>query len=65
MTKLCACRKGCRKPVKGPGVYALGHAPGSHIGRLPRMIRKLKEKYEAQEKDINTRTAEEKAEAID
>ena len=46
--KFYTCRKGCKKEVKGKGEYALGHAPGSHIGRMPGAIRRLKSRYEAQ-----------------
>lgn len=48
--KLCACRKGCKKAVKGKGLYALGHAPGSHVGRMPSILRRLRERFEGQQK---------------
>lgn len=54
---LCTCKKGCKKEVKGTGLYALGHHPESNQGRLPKILRKLREK----EKYINTQRGEYKS----
>lgn len=46
--KLCTCRKGCKKEVKGPGRYAWGHHPESNQGRMPQVLRRLRERFEEQ-----------------
>ena len=52
--KLCACRKGCKKEVKGKGLYALGHHPESNQGRMPQVLRKLKARFEIQRTNLKS-----------